>query len=713
MHICIYTFVLLPQVTVSDDTSMPERSGLDLYFSPADGAGNGGSGSSGSSSKKPFVATVLFRPYFYVLLDPSIVVMSSSVYHSSMDNTNDGSSNNEPAEVPVVLELIRTHLRNTYECAGLYACNVVYRQDLDQANHLSPSNRHGRVMLQLVFDTTAQLIEVRTALHAVVAANAQKRQHGGIGGSIGGGTAQWESMLASGNSSSTSSSTTTTLDSNPMVYLTDLREYDVPYAVRVCTDLDIRAGCWYTVHWQDDDGHPALHFGASENQQAVMDLTDDEPSSSLPQSSTPSIWTDTGGVRLSDPDRELKAEPVVLAFDIECTKAPLKFPSADVDEIFMISYMVSDPTHSGRPAQGYLITSRSVVSADVHDFEYTPKPNYPGPFIIFNEADEKALLQRFFAEFRRHCPQIVVTYNGDFFDFPFVDARAQHHGLNLFREIGLSLQGGNGGGGGNNGSAGGGNNNNDAGGYRGQWTVHLDAFHWVQRDSYLPQGAQGLKAVTKYKLGYDPVEVDPEDMLRFAHEKPVHMATYSVSDAVATYYLYDKYVHLFIFSLATMIPMGPEDVLSKGSGTLCEALLMVQACKKNIICPNKQVDPMTQFHKGHLLEAETYIGGKVECLESGVFRSDLLYDFDLQPKGFQQLLDNLDRDLVFAIEVEGGKQRADITNYEEVRMYGDVVLLPACKPAIRLSAWVVLTLSFRSCHPPDSRRSCQTARTAA
>jgi len=44
----------------------------------------------------------------------------------------------------------------------------------------------------------------------------------------------------------------------------------------------------------------------------------------------------------------------------------------------------------------------------------------------------------------------------------------------------------------------------------------MDAFCWVQRDSYLPQGNQGLKAVTKNKLGYDPIEVDPEDMLKFA-----------------------------------------------------------------------------------------------------------------------------------------------------------------------------------------------------
>lgn len=54
------------------------------------------------------------------------------------------------------------------------------------------------------------------------------------------------------------------------------------------------------------------------------------------------------------------------------------------------------------------------------------------------------------------------------------------------------------------------------------------------------------------------------------------MASYSVSDAVATYYLYMTYVHPFIFSLATIIPMPPDEVLRKGSGTLCEMLLMVQ-----------------------------------------------------------------------------------------------------------------------------------------
>ena len=85
--------------------------------------------------------------------------------------------------------------------------------------------------------------------------------------------------------------------------------------------------------------------------------------------------------------------------------------------------------------------------------------------------------------------------------------------------------------------------------------------------------------MTKAKLGYNPIEVDPEDMVRFAAEQPQTMAAYSVSDAVSTYYLYMKYIHPFIFSLSTIIPMPPDEVLRKGSGTLCEALLMVQAFK--------------------------------------------------------------------------------------------------------------------------------------
>lgn len=38
--------------------------------------------------------------------------------------------------------------------------------------------------------------------------------------------------------------------------------------------------------------------------------------------------------------------------------------------------------------QGYLICNREIVSQDVEDFEFTPRPEFEGPFIVYNEPDE-------------------------------------------------------------------------------------------------------------------------------------------------------------------------------------------------------------------------------------------------------------------------------------------------------------------------------------
>lgn len=65
----------------------------------------------------------------------------------------------------------------------------------------------------------------------------------------------------------------------------------------------------------------------------------------------------------------------------------------------MISYMVN--------GQGYLIVSREHVGAEIPDFEYTPKPEYPGPFKVFNEPNERALLNRFISEIKRY-PSVVT-----------------------------------------------------------------------------------------------------------------------------------------------------------------------------------------------------------------------------------------------------------------------------------------------------------------
>ncbi|CAB08772.1 DNA polymerase epsilon catalytic subunit Pol2 [Schizosaccharomyces pombe] len=456
----------------------------------------------------------------------------------------------------------------------------IFKEDLQLKNHIVG---YQKLYIKLVFDNLNDLQAVRKSLMSAVKAN----------------SSQQDAVDAYTNLSSENlNGIIENAFEDPLNHVLDIREYDVPYHSRTLIDLNIRVGQWYTVSYHE--GHVQISLLAS---------------------------------------RIERAEPTIMAFDIETTKLPLKFPDSSFDKIMMISYMID--------GQGFLITNREIISQNIEDFHYTPREEFEGPFIIFNEPDEVGLLHRFFKHIRSAKPSVIVTYNGDFFDWPFVDARAAFHGLNLTEETGFFRDA------------------EDE--YKSSYCSHMDAFRWVKRDSYLPQGSQGLKAVTVSKLGYNPIELDPELMTPYASEKPQVLAQYSVSDAVATYFLYMKYVHPFIFSLCNIIPLNPDEVLRKGTGTLCETLLTVEACTKNIILPNKHVDASQKFFDGHLLASETYVGGHVESLESGVFRSDLPTNFNMDPKVYEELILQLDKALDFSLTVENNVNVDEIENYEEVR----------------------------------------------
>ena len=464
------------------------------------------------------------------------------------------------------------------------------KEDLKMPNHLLG---YRRTFLKLVFANVTDLLAVRRAIMPIAEKNKSKSSAMDIYAEVASANAGFEMFE---DESERDRRPTNIADASD--FIVDIREYDVPYHVRVAIDLDIRIGKWYNVE--------AKH----------------------------------GRITLSCIEERLqRADPVVMAYDIETTKLPLKFPDAAIDQIMMISYMID--------GQGFLITNREIVSENIQDFDYTPKPEFEGPFLIFNEANEEAVLERFFACIKEARPTVIVTYNGDFFDWPFVEARASVHGIDMYQEIGFRK------------------NSDDI--YQSTHCAHMDAFAWVNRDSYLPQGSRGLKAVTVAKLGYDPDELDPELMTPYASERPQTLAEYSVSDAVATYYLYMKYVHPFIFSLCTIIPLGPDDVLRKGTGTLCEMLLMVQAYQKGIVLPNKHVQPREAFWEGHLLESETYVGGHVESIEAGVFRSDIPNSFTIDTTAIDELLRDLDGALKFCITVEEKKSLGDVENFDEVK----------------------------------------------
>uniref|UniRef100_A0A915ME31 DNA polymerase epsilon catalytic subunit n=1 Tax=Meloidogyne javanica TaxID=6303 RepID=A0A915ME31_MELJA len=424
----------------------------------------------------------------------------------------------------------------------------VEKENLDLKNHLSGLKSK---YLRVSFPSTVEHVQFRRDLFPQIRKNQKAKEK----------STEYTTLLAEYMEEGKGDKYA---DVSPLEQIMDIREYDLPFDMRVCIDGRFFVGHWYTV--------------------VGLDLATQKPLIEL------------------NPSLVEPPEPIICAFDIETTKAPLKFPDASEDQIMMISYMID--------GSGFLIVNRQIISEDIDNFEYTPKPEFVGEFVVFNEENEQKLLLKFFDHLLKIKPSIMVTYNGDFFDWPFVDARANFHGININKYLGFYKD------------------SQDE--YKHFNCVHMDAFSWVQRDSYLPMGSQSLKAATREKLRYDPIELDPEEMVPMAKNQPKVLANYSVSDAVSTYYLYTKYVHPFIFALCTIIPLSPDDV------------------------------------NGHLIDSETYVGGHVEAIESGVFRADIACRFKLDVEALEQLKEEVRPTLEHSLCNDAKILLSEVLNFESI-----------------------------------------------
>jgi len=66
-------------------------------------------------------------------------------------------------------------------------------------------------------------------------------------------------------------------------------------------------------------------------------------------------------------------------------------------------------------------------------------------------------------------------------------------------------------------------------------------------------------------------------------------------------------------------------------------LSQVEAYRGNVIMPNRHEELHGTMFEGHLVASETYVGGHVEALEAGVFRSDIPSSFKIVPSAVQQV----------------------------------------------------------------------------
>ena len=226
--------------------------------------------------------------------------------------------------------------------------------------------------------------------------------------------------------------------------------------------------------------------------------------------------------------------------------------------------------------------------------------NHPNIEVVKNE---KELIKRIIETLRQY--DIIYTYNGDNFDFPYLKARAKLYGIdiNLGRD-GEELK-------------------IKRGGmeYRSYipGRVHIDLYPISRR----------LLKLTKYTLEDVVYNLFGIEKLKIPHTKIVEywanndeiLIEYSLQDAKYTYKIGNYFFPLEVM-FSRIVNQTLFEITRMTSGQMVEYLLMKNAFKENMIVPNK---PDEEEYRRRV--STTYEGGYVKEPEKGMFEDIISMDF--------------------------------------------------------------------------------------
>ena len=161
--------------------------GVDYYFLDEEGGS--------------FKSTITYDPYFFIsCIDDSMI--------------ND------------VEEFIKKYLENC-----LKSCSIIMKDDLKMDNHLLGLKK---TLIKLEFVNSNQLFEARKLLKPILTDNENNKIQRNV-----------YDKNRTNNNNNNNESTPSVADAKQ--FIEDIREYDVPYHVRVSIDKDIRIGKWLSL----------------------------------------------------------------------------------------------------------------------------------------------------------------------------------------------------------------------------------------------------------------------------------------------------------------------------------------------------------------------------------------------------------------------------------------------------------------------------------
>ncbi len=293
---------------------------------------------------------------------------------------------------------------------------------------------------------------------------------------------------------------------------------------------------------------------------------------------------------LKQTDKDMDVNWKILAVDIEVLN-PEGNVNAEKDPIIMISLATNDGVSK-------VLT-------------YNPKIRESLDCVELLRSEED-IIKKFVKIVKEVDADIIVTYNGDQFDLPYIRQRAEKYKIKL--DLGLD------------GSSLRFVKRGRVSGARVKGRVHVDLYHFIFNivRGTLRLGRFTLEELAKEILGEEKEDIVAEEIWKYwqeGGEKLHKLVSYAKSDAETTLKIANEILPLQI-ELCRQIHQCLFDVSRMTSGQLVEWFLLRRAKEFGEVAPNRPKE-----EEKVVREQETYKGAFVLEPKKGLHENIIVYDF--------------------------------------------------------------------------------------
>jgi len=318
--------------------------------------------------------------------------------------------------------------------------------------------------------------------------------------------------------------------------------------------------------------------------------------------------TPMSGIRIKGKTLDQGGMKVVM---LEEPPVPTKVPEQDLN-ILSFDIEVLNPAGSPRPEKDPIIMMSLADNRGLRKV-LTWKDFKPGLDFVEVTRDEREMLERFVEIVEERDVDILMGYNTDLFDFPYIRERAKQ------LKVKLKL--------GRDGSEVIARKRRFATAARIRGRVHIDVYtmvNFLATIGHIRLIHYTLEDVYKHLLGKEKPDFEFTEFVdawERGGEKARRLLEYSLSDAVATLEIGLELLPLF-FELTHIVRQSPFDVSRMTPGQLVEWLLIAEAHDVGELVPARPVGE--EFEER--LE-ETYVGAYVMEPAKGLHEDLVVFDY--------------------------------------------------------------------------------------